>query len=544
MSIHTRRLVPQVLIALVLLAVLGGAATGIVRGFRGSSPSSASHPILRWANEKIYDIYTLDPARGLDFNARLAAQMIYSGLVRVGPRVHIMPDAAASWRVSPDGRTYTFKLRPNVRFADGRLLRAQDVAYSLNRTLTPQFAKLSGLYLLGSIDGAAQHAQGKAPSVRGITVPNDRTVRIHLSAPDGSFLAKLATPAGYIVPSWRIRADPKHWDEHAIGTGPFMVSRWVHSTALFLVPNPHYYGGTLQLSGIDMPFIPEPLAAYKRYRSDGVDIMGSVEFPASVLYAVRGRKDFHTSPRLETVFLTLNERVAPFNNIRVRQAFSHAIDKAALVREAYDGFAHPTDALVPPSIPAYRTAVPKQYDPALARKLLAEAGYPGGRGLPAVTFPVDQGSQSVVLASSLASQLRHVLGVRVRAVEYSHSAYLDLLTKLRYQVAVIDWTYDFLDPQNFLSQQLRTGVPNNNGGYSNPRFDLLVDRADHLMGAGAARMALYREAESVAIRDAAVIPLANPDGGILVRSVVHGLQVSGGFLLVKDWTKVRVGGQR
>jgi ABC-type transport system substrate-binding protein len=254
---------------------------------------------------------------------------------------------------------------------------------------------------------------------------------------------------------------------------------------------------------------------------------------------VAHHSDFHPSARLETVYLTLNERTAPFNNEKVRLAFAHAVNKESIARQVYSDFAHPTDGLMPPGLPGYNPKLRgASYNPALARRLLAEAGFPGGRGLPVITYPVDQDAQAVLLANALAGQWRRVLGVQVRTKQFTHSAYLDLLSRLGYQIAVIDWTQDYPDPQNFLSQQLRTGVPNNNGGWSNATFDHLVDRADRLSGTSGERLQLYRQAEEIAMSQGAVIPLVNPKAGILMRTDVHGLTISGGYILVPDWTRV------
>jgi ABC-type transport system substrate-binding protein len=543
MSLTTRLRRPGTFAALVVavVVVLAAGAAALARGLDGSSTTSAHPPVLRWSNEGISDLYTLDPARGPDFNARQAVQLIFGGLVRFGPRFQILPDAAQRWSVSRNGLVYTFTLRSNVRFGDGTRLDAADVAYSLNRTLSPQFANSSGAYLLSNILGASAVMAGQAHSARGIRVLNPRTIRITLGYPDGSFLAKLANPDGAIVPAWRVRSNPAHWDEHALGTGPFMVSRWVHGQALLLVPNPYYYAGPLRLGGIDMPFFPEPLAAYKSYRAGNLDTMGAVHFPVEELFDARGRSDFHASPRLETVFLTLNERTAPFNDARVRLAFAHALDKNALVRAVWGSFAHPTDGMMPPGLPGYNPNLRgARYNPALARRLLAEAGYPGGRGLPTIVYPVDQDAQSVVLANALARQWQRTLGVRVQTVQYTHSRYLSLLQNLQYHIAVIDWTDDYPDPENFISQQFHTGSPNNNAGWSNRTFDRLTDRADRLPPGDTARFALYRRAEQLAMSQAVTIPLANPSAGILLRRDVQGISIDGGYLLVADWTKVEV----
>jgi ABC-type oligopeptide transport system substrate-binding subunit len=124
--------------------------------------------------------------------------------------------------------------------------------------------------------------------------------------------------------------------------------------------------------------------------------------------------------------------------------------------------------------------------------------------------------------------------------QLQHSTYLDQLTRFAYQLAVIDWMRDYPDPQNFLSQLLHSGSPNNNGDWRDPTFDRLVDQADHMVAADPVRLSLYRRAEQIAMDQAAAIPLVNPTSGILLRSTVHGLQINGGQVMAADWTKVTI----
>jgi peptide/nickel transport system substrate-binding protein/oligopeptide transport system substrate-binding protein len=539
MPVSMRRFVPHMLVGVMLILALTAGGVALAMGV-GTHTAKAGVVVLHYSNEGTSDLTSLDPARGYDLNARQAAQIIFGGLTRFGPDFRVLPDVASGWTISNRGRTYTFHLRPNVEFADGAPVTARDVAYSLNRTLSPRFASHSGAFILSDIVGAREASEGKVSQVRGIQVLNARTIRIHLRASTGSFLAKLATPAGYIVPSQLIRRDPAHWDRHAFGTGPFMVSKWIPHTGLLLAPNPHYWGGKLKITGIEMPFIPEPLTAFKRYRAGALDTMGSVHFPADALPDVQFQPDFHRVPRLDTLFLTLNEATPPFNSMKVRQAFARAVNKALVARDVFDNFAHPTNAMVPPGIQNYHPDVPLGYDPQLARKLLAQAGYPDGRGLPPVSIAIDESSQNAVLANELAQQWGDVLGVNVTVIPYPHKSYLSVLDQRAYQVAAIDWTADYPDPQNFLSQQLDTGSPNNNGGYSNPAFDRLTARADEMPLNNPERFTLYHQAELLAMQQAATIPLVNQSAGILLRQGVQGLSIAGGQLIASDWTKVTV----
>jgi oligopeptide transport system substrate-binding protein len=535
---RTRRFVPQLILLLFLVVTCTVGTVGVAASLSMAKVTSPP-AIIKWANEGTSDLLTLDPARGSDLNGRQAAQLIFGGLVRFGPRYTILPDAASHWSLSDHGRVYTFYLRPNVRFGDGTTLTVADIVFSLERVLSPPYAHLSGAYLLSDIAGASALSQGRAFHATGIRAINPRTLQIQLTRPTGSFLSKLATPAGYLTSRTRVERDPLHWAEHAIGTGPFLISRWIHNNGLLLVPNPYYWGGKLRIGGIDMPFIPEPLTAYKRYRAGAVDIVGTVSFPAQVLYEVRGESDFQSSPKLATVFLTLNERAVPLGSALVRAALARSIDKAFIVRKLYSGFAHPTNGMIPPGMPGYARTLPGTgYDPVRARRLLARAGFPGGRGLPTIVYAVDQDAQSLALAGALAGQWNHVLGVHIRLEQHRHADYLTLLEHRQYQIAVINWTADFPDPQNFLSQQLRTGSPNNNGGWNNRSFDRLVDRADSLPASNGVRLRLYHEAEVLAMDGAATIPLFNPSTGILLRGDIHGLDVSGGQMLARSWASV------
>jgi ABC-type oligopeptide transport system substrate-binding subunit len=160
--------------------------------------------------------------------------------------------------------------------------------------------------------------------------------------------------------------------------------------------------------------------------------------------------------------------------------------------------------------------------------------------LPPIVYAVDQDAQAIAQATALADQWRRVLGVQVKLVQAStHAAYDKILDKKAYQISVIDWTADFPDPSNFLSQQFHTGSPNNNGSYSNQTFDRLVDRADRMTPPqNPARLALYHRAESIAMAQAAAVPLVNPYVGIMLRQGIHGLQISGGQVLTHNWAQV------
>ncbi len=502
---------------------------------------AATLPVLRWADEGVTDLVTLDPASIGDENARLAMGFVFEGLVRQGPNLTVVAAAANRWTVSPDGRTYTFWLRPGLRFGDGTQVTSADVVYSLDRALSPAFSHTANLYVLGNIEGAAARSTGRSTILSGVRALSPGIVRITLSTPAGSFLARLGLPDAAIVPRRLIVQQGSQWTERAVGTGPFVVQRWQHGQSLQLLPNPYYYGPRPRLA-LSIVFVPEPTAAFKLFQAGALDVMGSIAFPADQVYRVDGDLQFHRTPMLATTFLMLNERYAPLNQDRVREALAYALNKAPLVSTVFGTLAQATDGMLPPGMPGYDPhLLGARHDPARARALLAQAGYPGGRGFPSLVFSADQGTQNLLLASALVQQWHDVLGITVGIAQTEHNAYNQQLTKLEFQIAPVTWTADWPDPQNFLTQLLHSGAHNNNGGWSNARFDRLVDRADQLVGDTSQRLSLYRRAEALAMQDAATIPIANPQAGILIRSTVVGLQVAGGAVVVPDWSRVRVG---
>jgi oligopeptide transport system substrate-binding protein len=517
-----------------------GLALSLSSAWAGRSTRAADLPVLRWAEEGIRDLATLDPAAIGDWNGRLAAGFIFEGLVRQAPDGTVTGAAAESWSVSKDGRVYTFRLRAGLRFGDGTPVSAGDLVYSIDRALSPPFQHTANTYVLGVIMGAADRSTGRSRTLAGVQAVGDRLVRITLTAPCGSFLARLGLPAAAIVSRRLIARDGARWTDHAVGIGPFIVKSWQHNQALELAPNPYYYGPRPRID-ISLAFVPELTTAFKQFQLGALDVMGTVAFPPDQAYRAEGDPQFHRSPRPATTYLMLNVRRAPLSSDLVREALAHALDKPSLVRAVFGELAQPTDGMVPPGIPGHSTRISGVgYDPVLARKLLAQAGYPGGRRFPGLVFSADEGAQNLKLATAVVEQWHAVLGIDAKIAQAEHNAYNLLLTSLAFQIASIAWTMDWPDPQNFLTQLLRTGSPNNNGGWSNRQFDRLVDSADRLVGYSAERLSLYQHAEAIAMRQAATIPLANPQAGIMIRTGVKGLLVTSGNVVVPNWSDVHI----
>jgi oligopeptide transport system substrate-binding protein len=521
------------LLILVLLAACGRKTT-----------QTPSPQVLTWPNVNVTDIATLDPALGPDANELIAERLIYSGLTRLNSALHVEPDAAQSWAVSPDGRVYTFTLRPDLRYSDGTPATASDVAASLTRTLDPRLAPAgqepAGAQLFAHIEGAQAMLSGKAQQVQGIQALNTRVLRITLDEPVTYLLQALASPIAYIVsPQTIARYGEANWSEHTVGTGPFEISSWQHNVRLEFVPNPYYYGPHPQLRAIVMPFVADPHAALLSYRAGRYDLDWDIA-PADYLLA-QGDHAFHQVPKLATDVLVPNTTIAPFNQLDVRLAFAEAIDQQALAHDVLNDTVMPARQLLPPALPGYQSQAspPLSYNPVAAKQLLATA-YPDATTLPPITLSFAADEFPMQEAQALQAMWQQALGVQVQLNPVEPAAYAQELAQHRLQLAVVRYRAAVPDPWAILARYLRSGAPDNVGQWSDSQFDQLVAQADVLPDSDPARLTLYQQAEAVALQNAAVIPLDYPYFTATIAPYVHGLVVTPLGIMAPDWSKVTV----
>ena len=525
--------------ALIVAVTLAGCGSG------SSSTSKSAPQVLRLADEGVQDLADVDldpPAENLGANAIEVISLVFGGLVRLDQNLRVQPDGASSWTISPDKRTYTFHIRKGLKFADGSPVTAEDFAYSLNRAFAPQFINGNTDYYLGHIVGGPEVTNKKAVSISGVRVINPSTLAITTDVPTAAFLDQLSFSASYVVPKKLIEQYGKKWTEHAVGTGPFYVKRWQHGKEIDLAPNPYYWRGKPKLSQLRVIFVQNPDTAYNLYRTGGLDIVGVQTFPPDKLASARHEAGFVAIPQLSTQYIPPNERKAPFDNVRVRRAFSFAINRDVLVNRFLGGQYTPARGILPPGMPGYNANLTGEiFDPAQAKKELAQAGYPNGQGFPAVTLSYSTGDAGQsALAPVLQRFWKEYLGVNVALNGMEAGAYNNLLTARNYQLAFINWGEDYPDPQDFLSLQLQTGAGNNNGSYSDPTFDQLTRRADVLVGNNDRRFQLYQEAEKRALAAAAWIVLYHGKSATIINPRVHGVIVNGGGVTAPNWATVTI----
>ncbi len=520
-------------------------------------PSSGSGPVaatgagpqkLIWSVEGVSELPGLDPANPQNAQSVLAINLIFGGLVKLDAQLNVVPDGAESWQVSDDGKTYTFKIRSNLKFADGSAVTAQDFADSINRALQPETASYGASFQLQHVVGAGAVADGTAPTAEGIEVIDAQTLAITTDETVPYFLAQLTYPVTFVVPLKLIDEQGAGWTDQAYGTGPFQVKEWQHNQRLILTPNPNYWAGAVGVSEIELPFIQDSETAYQLYRTGDLDIMGSQQnpVPSARIPEVNSSPDFHNVASFAVRYVGFNNKLAPFDNVNVRRAFAMAVDKVTLAEKVLNGAVGATDRILPAGFPGSQNPITGlAFDAAAAKDELAQAGYGTDKPFPQVTFTYGAEGDNERVATFLQQQWKENLGVDVtlqplELATFSKNLDTTYLTPdqgLQFYLSI--WGADYPDPQNFVTQQLLSDSPNNNGHWENAQFDEIGTQADTFTGPAEERFKLYNQAEQIAVDEVGWLPLFAPRFSVLIKPYVSGVVPTGQGLVVPDWSAVR-----
>ena len=367
---------------------------------------------------------SLDPVRMQDVYTNELLQNIYEGLVTFDANNRVVACLASSWDISPDGKTYTFHIRPGARFHKpfARALTADDVKYSLVRALRDPKSPTAVNYL-GEIEGARDLAAGKRKDLPGVKVIDPSTVAVTLVGPRGYFLGAFAYPTSWVVCKEAIEKTGGLIDEHsAIGTGPFSLLEYRRGSKVILAANPDYWGDKPKLERIERPIVLDFQTAHAMYESGEIDAInpsltdyqGDQQNPTL-------KAQSHLLPQANVLYIVMHQKLQPvFADKRVRQAFAHAIDREEIARVAYKGGCPAAYSFVPPGMPGENPGIRKlTYDPVKAKDLLAQAGFPGGAGFPSLTFVIrEKDLEWEGIANLVRDYLRKNLGITVALKTY------------------------------------------------------------------------------------------------------------------------------
>lgn len=452
---------------------------------------------------------------------------VFGGLMGLNERLETVPDVAERVAVSQDGKTYTFTLRRNARFHDGRVVTATDVKYSLERAGDPANRSEVALTYLSDVSGFIERYEGKAPEVSGVRVRDDQTVEITLNEPRVDFLPKLTYPAAFVVDRSNVEAGGARWWQRPNGTGPFKVREARAGESLVLARNETYHLTKPALS--EVYFFPVlPLDAYETGQIDvGIVGLGDVERVTDKSDPLS--RELRVRTDLDIRYLGFNVAAKPFDDPKVRQAFSHALDRDKIVSVTLKKTVVKAESILPPGMPGKSDKVKAlDFDVSRARQLIADSTYRDVRNFPEVVITVPgvlTGPPPEVTA--VAAMYKQNLGVDVRIRQMDSRSLFDQLGRARdrFQVVWLGWIADYADPQNFIDVLFHGKSTENHWQYVNPEVDRLVERArgerDH-----ATRMRLYQEAETLVLKDAPIVPLWHSKRYVLVKPYVQGYSPS------------------
>ncbi|MCI0370517.1 MAG: ABC transporter substrate-binding protein [candidate division NC10 bacterium] len=464
-----------------------------------------------------------------DIYGRTIAQQIYDGLVQFDEALAIRPAIASSWKSSRDGLDWTFHLRRGVKFHNGREVTADDFVYSFTRILDPKVGSEAAEVFL-RVRGAKEFAEGRAPNVRGLQALDRYTLKITLTASSTPFVTALAVGAAKVIPREAVEEMGKEFGRRPVGTGPFQLKAWDRGKEIILEANPNYFGGRPYLDEVVYRIYPggkleELLAHFK------AGLLEDAPIPVKERRQIIEDKtlQYLRRPILGIRFFAFNARGKPLESPLVRQALVHAVDRNWIAREIYGERYLPGVGVLPPGTYGYDPNLPGQeYDPEKARALLGKAGFPNGKGIPALELWSAAGLtfEEFVAEEQAVAKFLGVIGVQVEIKRNTNwPSYKASFYDGKFPMWRMSWYADTPDPYSFLHLLFHSKGPHNTTKYRNPDVDALLDRAEKELDYFA-RVRLYQQAERIIVRDAPVIVLGYYTFEHVFQPYVRGIQVS------------------
>lgn len=516
-------------------ATADGDGVQIAPGLQGESggASPAAAPAGRTVDEKEggtlkllwSDPPTLDPALVSDVTSARIVVEIFSGLVRLDSNLQIVPDLAESWEITGGGTVYTFKLRSDARFSDGTPVAAGDFKWAMERAANPDTESTVAELYLSDIVGIQEIIDGDATTASGIEVLGDRTLRLTVDGPKAYFLAKLTYPTAFALLRQNVEQGGENWTDEPVGTGPFTLGQYRIGERIVLKRNENYHGRPAYLDEVELNLAGG--VAMAMYEADEIDVTGvgladldRVQDPREPL----NRDLVRVPPGFSISYIGFNVEEPPFDDRAFRQALAHAVDKKTIAEEVFASLVTPASGILPPRFPAFNDKlIGLQFDPDLARQRLAESSYstlsdrdkrivitsPGTGGSPGLTLEV------------VADQWKQILDIDVEIQQVEWATYLQDVHRNRLQAFSQGWEADYPDPEDFLDILFHSESRANNGKYSNPEVDRLVELARTEQDV-VRRTELYQQAEQIIVDDVAWLPLWwDTEGMALVKPWVR-----------------------
>ena len=514
-------LVLAAVMAFSLVACGGSSSSTASAGSTGSASGSTTSNVTVQIGPNPESI---DPALNSTIDGGNMLITAFEGLLIVDENNQVQPGQAESWEVSEDGLTWTFHLREGLKWSDGTDLDATDFVYTYKRVADPDNAAPYSQTAVGMIAGYDEAMNGN-PDALQVEAPDANTFVVHLSYPCTYFdkLAAFATLSP--VQQETIEANGDAWatsPETYVSNGPYYMTEWTVGQQIVFTKNPYYKGGwdsdKIVTDTITFLLMEDSTAAYTAYTTGQAQLIKDVpteEIPS--LTKAEDGGEFYVDPVMGTYYLTMNDSIEPFNDVNVRKALSLAIDRDYIANTLMQGTYSPAYKLTGPGITdadgsAYMDKsssewIPEDYETAktMAQEALAEAGYPNGEGFPTITYSTNDAGYHKALAEYLQQCYKEVLGINLEIEIVEWSSFTPMRRAGDYEMARNGWSFDYNDPSSML-ELFMTGNANNDGQYSNPEFDAMMENTK--IADKEQRFENLHAAEEIVMADYSMIPVA------------------------------------
>ena len=452
--------------------------------------------------------------------------LVFEGLVSYNEDMEIVPALAESWDIS-NGTVYTFHLQPNAVFHDGKAFTAEDVVYSWQRAADPETNSDTVMTYLGDIVGVKEMHEGSANTISGLKIIDDHTLQVTIDASKPYFLYKITYPTAYILDRENVESD-EEWYRSPNGTGPYKLVTWISMERMVYERFEDYYGV--------IPAIPTIIYTlytgidFRLYEEGSVDIATVADYnidrvsdPSEPL-----NKELVSGVSMCTTYIQFDVNQPPFDDVKVRQAFSMAFDKEKFLDIVLQNTDVIAKGLYPPALPGYNLDLEGyDYDPEMARQLIKESKYGSVDAFPEIVFTSSgYGSYANSLVSAISDMWQKNLGVTISIENIDPEKYLDQEAVEEYgQLTSSGWCADYPDPENFADVLFHSEATMNKSHYSNPELDAILEEARVEQDVDK-RISLYQQAEEIIVEDAPALFLYHSTTNQVVKPYIKGYILS------------------
>lgn len=513
----------------------------------GGNSGALRHSGLTKTGERVFRMNLgteppdLDPPKISDLTSYTVIQNVMRGLTCYDQSLKPRPALAERWERSADGLRYTFHLRENARWSDGKPVTAQQFVDGWQRALDPETAADYAFFLFELKNGKAYFDREITDfSKVGVHALDDKTLAVDLQRPTPFFLDLTAAPIALPVRKDLLDKYGERYIEaaHFVGNGPYVLTQWVHDDHIRLEPNRYYWGQKPGVDAVEMVMVNDTNTSTVMYENDELDfIETSTSIAAFDVRRLRQSPDAHTNRIHRINYFGFNLDKPPFNDVRVRKAFAMALDRSYYPKLLQSG-QMPIASWISKGLPGYNADMGLPYDPKKARQLLAEAGYPEGRGFPKVSLAY-RTLYDIQKECEIAQYLwKKNLNVDVKLQNMEWKVYLSQLKQDPPNIFLMGWFVDYPDADSFMSMMLGDSG-NNYTRWKSARYDALVAQAVVTLDPKQ-RQKLYDEAQSILlVEDVAMAPSYQAEKTWLVKPWVKGMQVNALNLIMLDHLSVK-----